>query len=454
MAALDRIRRFVGLPNLTTPTVAASTERGSAGAQWWSDEGWDMETHPDLQGANRYHEYDRMVAGDPKVSLMLEAMTTPIRRAGWAVEPASPDPVDQAIADMVAWNLGVGDHAGHMVGGWDDTLARMLLALTYGHMYHETVWGQPVEWRDADGDAHLIRPVRKVSPRWPHTIIRRVPDDGEPSGIRLIEQENTGDIPGEVLLVNRVRHHASPITGLSVLRPAYTYWRMKKGAVTTAAIGFDRFANPLVKVRHPAGTAHATRAKEIGRSVRAHEAGFVALPGPPPTEQLEGWDVTFEGAAGALVDPNPFVQLLDDQILSSGMVSFFGIGLQQRGSSEFGGTLADLFQMSLDAVAGGIATEVRQQVIARIVRENFGPQFAVPRLTAAPVSDLALEVLGRLVGDMSAAGMNVADLATQNHIRMRARLPVLEPGQERPEGSTATQLPLFGPDDGPPGAGE
>lgn len=408
-----------------------------------------MEAHPDLQGAARYHEFDRMVDGDPKVALMLEAMTTPIRRAGWAIEPASTDPVDEAIADMVRWVLGIGDqHAGHIVGGWDEAISRSLLALTYGHMYQELVWDTPTTWVDADGDPHIVRPLRKLSPRWPHTIIKRVPDDGEPSGVREIEQEHTGTIPGAKLLVNRSRPQTSPLTGRSVLRPAYTYWRLKKGAVTTAAIGFDRFANPLVKVRHPAGTGYATVAAAIGRNIKAHEQGWVGLPGVAPSEKQEGWDVTLEAAAGGLADPTPFWNLLNDEMLSAGMVSFFGIGLQQRGSSEFGGTLAELFQDSLDAIAGGLASEWRQQVIARIVAENFGPQFAVPRLVAAPVSDVGLETLGRLLTDMAGAGMNVADLETQNHIRMRARLPELEAGQETPEGTgpTATQLPLFGPD--------
>lgn len=446
---LDRARQFVALPsgniaeaptasvgiaeasdaNLYSGPGARVSQAGFRGGYDWTAS--DRESVPELMGARRYHEFDRMVAGDPIVSGGINAVVLPMVRARWYFEEGR-TPEDRAIRDMVAWNLGLDAcHTdGPMLGTWPSYLSMMLLALRYGSMTgYEVFDPEPRVWIDADGMPHVVRTLWDIEPRYPHVVdpIGYVPPEpGQRyrlAGMRQVGVERT--LPGEQLVHVVHRPEYGRFTGQSMIRPAYTWAKIKRQLIVSAAIAFDRWSMGIPVVRYPnAGGDDAKRqAERIGRSVRVNERAYVAFPGPEPRAGLgndDGWSIDLLNGNASVMDPLPLLKYLDQQILSSMLAHFLGLGSTETGARAVGEVLAGPFYLQTNAVMDALAAEITDQVVRRIVNVNFGPDVDVPALKHDPVKYDDMEVLGRFMADAAGAGVRFDDREAQNTARVRA----------------------------------
>lgn len=401
----------------------------------------DRETNPDLYGRARYPVYDSMWMSESPLKAAFLAVRESIAQGTFTITPASTDPVDMVVADMVTRNLGVGLAAnpdGWMAGTWTGLIRRLVHGrIAYGSMTEEILWGPVSTWTDQDGDEHTIRPLWRLSPRYPHTIEEYLPPaPGDRYPLGGVRQDGVKDvIPGAKLVHTVQDPEGGEHVGVSMLRAAYGPWKLKRKLIVDASIAFDRHLAGTPVVRHPDNTSAQRRAEDIGRSLRLHERAYVTFPGPPPSDlNPDGWDLTWE--RGEMGDPIPFLHYLDHLMVTSFLAAFLGLGTTETGSRAVGEVLAEPFYLALNAVAEDLAADLTNQLVRTIVRVNFGGDVAIPSVTFGRLNYRSLEALGRFIADLGSAGMNVTDRALQQHVRAVAGLPLLADDEpDVPEGT-------------------
>ncbi len=102
------------------------------------------------------------------------------------------------------------------------------------------------------------------------------------------------------------------------------------------------------------------------------------------------------------------------------LAHFLGLGSTETGARAVGEVLAGPFYLQVNAIMDGLAAEITDQVVRRIVEVNFGPDVDVPALRHDPVRYDDMEVLGRFMADAAGAGVRFDDREAQNTARVRA----------------------------------
>lgn len=402
-----------------TPT----TELGNV-ATWAQLGGWPYdpaEETPELLWPQSIHVYDRMRRQDAQIRAILHAITLPLRRPIWAVDPAGADP---AIAAEVAEDLDLpvlGKErtrpprtAGRF--SWSEHLRMALLALSYGHMPFEQVYDV------VDGKARL----RKLAPRFPATLVAvNVAADG---GLVSIEQYSplaTGPrndkglitIPADRLVFYSIDREGGSWQGNSILRPSYKHWLLKDRLIRVQAQAIERNGMGVPTINAPEGATQA-QIDEYSRMAQGYRAGEYSGGGLP-----FGAKLTLNGVQGTLPDALPAIEYHDTAIARSVLAQFLQLGTgSSSGNRALGGVFVDFFTAALDSLAGQVADTVTQHVVEDIVDLNYGPSVPAPKIVVRPVdgeSDLPVESLGILIE----RGAITVDDDLETFLRSRYRMP-------------------------------
>jgi hypothetical protein len=377
--------------------------------------------NPELSGAAKFPVYEEMAATDPTVKSLIWIPMLSIRGASWQLDPKDEaEPLDRMICDFVAQNLGIGDELGWMDLSWPKLVEQALgMMMRYGPCLEELVWDDLKTWRDADGDEHLTRPLARLSPRLPSSIqnFERRPDG---SILRIVQNiSGTKPIPGEKLSYMVFEQRPGYWDGVSLLRPAWGAWRIKKSLLISSGIGWDRFALGVPVVYHPDNPADEERARNIGRSLRSHERAYVNFPTDGPKEQ-SAWGLEILNAAQSLADPSPLIRLLSEQIAEAGLQHFMRQGLGQTGARATAEAQADPFYLAVEAIAGDLKRERARQVVRRIVEINFGKAAAddrCPNLTVSRIVPRDLVAISQALSYLSTAGFTFTDRGAIDDVR-------------------------------------
>lgn len=426
------LRRYTDLP----AGDLSSTIGGTAGADgdvWLGDlAAGGPDVNPALSGQAKFAVYDEMAKTDPGIKGLLLLFSLTARSAVWGLSPAAEgDPVAQAVRDFVAWDLGLEGKVGELDVSFGSTVAQAFeMALRDGPSLEELVWDDVREWRDADGDAHLVRPLARLAPR-PASTIASVERDTKGRIGRVTQRlANTRPIPAEKLCLFVAMPEAGRWDGVSLLRPAWGPWRIKKELLIAAGIGWDRFAMGLPVVWHPDTPGGEAKARSIGRSIRSHERSYVNFPLPSGGgRDAAEWGLEILNAAATLADPTPLLRFVSEQIAEAGLQQFTKLGVTDTGSRAVGDVQAEAFYMAVSAFANELARERSRQVIRRLVALNFGEQIAelaTPTLTVSKIASRNVETISRALSYLSAAGFTFTDRDAVDDVRDLlgfARLP-------------------------------
>ncbi|HLB04586.1 MAG TPA: hypothetical protein VJK66_06160 [Gaiellaceae bacterium] len=409
-------------------------ERGEAGAdseQWIRElAGGGPDVNPELTGSAKFAVYDEMRKTDPTIKSLLWIPSLAIRGANWGLEPRDErEGLDRLLADFVAANLGLEGEDGWLDLSWSKLTQQGLEEMVWGCMLEELVWGEIRSWRDADGDEHLVRPLARLAPRLPATVSKfeRATD----GAIAQVTQQlpNTRPIPGSKLSYLVFEQEAGRWDGVSLLRPAWGSWRIKKALLVAAGIGWDRFAMGLPVIWHPETPEGEERAKQIGRNVRSHERAYVHFPVPSGGSKADSeWALEILNAAATLADPTPLIKLLSDQQAEAGLLNFMRLGLGETGARATAEAQANPFYLACEAIADDLRRERMRQVIRRLIEVNFGAEAAAahcPRLTVSRIVPRDLETIARALGLLSTAGFAFTDRAATDDVRELVGFPKL-----------------------------
>ncbi|MFJ3957707.1 DUF935 family protein [Arthrobacter sp. NPDC090010] len=419
---------------------------------WGLDD--ELEKTPELQWPRNIEVYDAMRRQDAQVVSVLRAVTLPIRRTTWRIDPAGCKP---EVAQMVAEDLGLPLLGQEAVDtrrtkgrfSWDEHLRMALLMLTFGHSFFEQVYQI-----DDTGRARL----RKLAWRPPRTISRiEVAADG---GLVAIEQDGISGkdaprIPVDRLVAYVADREGGNWLGQSLLRPAYKFWLLKDRLLRVQAQTVDRngMGVPIYEAAPlPDGsTMNADEAKrrqkeeiehglQLAKGFRSGDAAGAAIP--------NGAKLELAGVKGQLPDATEPIRYYDEQIARAVLAHFLNLGTE-TGSWALGSTFADFFTMSLQTVGKTIADTTTQHVVEDMVDLNFGPDEPAPKIVFDEIG-ARHPATAEAIRALLQYGAIRADDELEKHLRQTYGLPAPDPTTAR---ETPAPAPTAEPDPQRGGAG-
>lgn len=393
-------------------TVSAPiAEIGHAGPGFWSAA--ERDPTPELRWPHSVRVYSRMRRQDAQVISVLKAVTLPVLRTGWRIDPAGARP---EVVALVAEDLGL-----PIVGGaqqprrrakgrfsWQRHLEWALkLSLAYGHMYFE----QQAVIDPLTGRARL----RKLAPRMPSTLRAvNVADDG---GLDSIEQIGAAK-PIPVSRLTAYIHDQDPgdWIGTSILRGAYKNWLLKDRLLRVDAQVIERNGMGIPSYEAAEGETDLEPGRKIAESWRSGDGSGAAFP--------HGGRLRLAGVEGTLPPALPSIRYHDEQIARSALLHFLNLGTQ-TGSWALGTTFADFFTYALQSEAEWARDVTNQHVVEDLVDWNWGPDEPAPLIECDEIGDrhAATAQAIKLLID---AGALSSDPALERHLRQQYGLPERE----------------------------
>ena len=393
---------------------------GSGVTAWQTLSEQTHETNPDLIWPASLEVFDKMRREDSQVGSVLRAVTLPIRRAKWVIDPAG---ARQEVVALIAGDLGLpvkGEDTPEPTRrrgrfSWEEHLRLALLELVFGHSFFEQVY------RPEGNRLHLA----KLAWRPPRTIAKvNVAKDG---GLESIEQHGVKQpIPVDRLVAYVNEREGGNWFGQSLLRTAYKNWLLKDRLLRIQALTAERNglglptytgAPPPDGLQGEAFETWRDSEKQAGldlaKGVRAGDAAGASLP--------HGAELEFKGVTGDLPDTDAPIRYHDEQIARAVLAHFLNLGTE-TGSWALGSTFANFFTDSLNAVSQQIADIAQQHIIEDLVDWNWGPGEPAPRLIPATIGSdhpITAESIKALVD----AKVLTADETLEAHVRGLFGLP-------------------------------
>ena len=424
----------------------ATSEKGYVnGTAWWPE--IQKETTPELVWPASLDVYDRMRRSDSQVISVLRAVTFPVRRTTWRIEPgAASEEVTRFVAEELGLNVaGEPDTAPRRTRdrfSWAEHLRLALTMLPFGHSFFE----QTYRWDPTVGRFHL----RKLGWRPPRTIsaVDVEPDGGLKSirqyGISTTGVSTSGDV---VIPVGRLVAYVNDREGgnwlgQSLLRPAYGPWLLKNPALRTWAITNQRNGTGVPIYKGAPVPESLTDPDEIkawqveeqkaGQALATSYTGGVNAGGTVP----HGADLELKGVTGRLPESDPLVRYCDEQIGRAVLANFLSLGGDNStGSYALGDTFANFFVQSLQTVAMQVADVSTQHIVEDLVDVNFGTGVPSPRVTFDEIGS-AHAIDGNTVQALVHAGVLSPDEPLEQHLRTIYRLPAADVATRRAAAGT------------------
>ncbi|MEU6580659.1 DUF935 family protein [Nocardia sp. NPDC046763] len=428
------------------------------GDYWFND----VETTPELRWPLCTRVYDRMRRQDAQVASILRALTLPILRTGWRLDPNGARPeVVQHIADDLRLPI-VGQDAHQQTTdedsqrkskprargrfSWTEHARLALLMVQYGHMFFEQVYRI-----SDDGRAHLA----KLAPRMPQSIAAiTVAADG---GLVSISQYAMGTVTGGFVAGGAGNAKEIPVSrlvgyiyereggvwiGSSVLRPAYKNWMIKDRLLRVQAQTIERNGMGIPSYKLAPQETDTAAGQAIATGLRAGDSSGVAMP--------NGADLQLLGIQGQIPDANTPIRYHDEQIARSILAHFLNLGTQ-TGSWALGSTFADFFVMSLQTLAQAVADTANQHIVEDLVDLNWGPDEPAPLIVFDEIGSMH-DATAEAIATLVAAGVLLPDSVLERAVRVQFGLPDKQPGapEAEPKPPAPEPVPSPGPAiDGP-----
>lgn len=418
----------------------------------------NTETTPELRWPLSVYVYDRMLRQDAQIASVHRAITLPVQRTQWRIDPnGARDEVVQFVSDDLHLPIvGANDETEQPkkrirnAFSWSDHVRLALLCLPYGHSFFEQIYQL-----DDQGYAHLS----KLAPRLPRSIANLVVS---PSGdLVSIAQYAMGTMTGgyEAITVGGVgagaqipakrivpyvnEREGGDWLGKSVLRAAYKNWILKDRMLRVQAQTVERngMGVPIYYAGENDTQEDLNKGQQMANDYRSGDSSGAGLP--------FGAKLRLQGVEGALPDADPVIRYHDEQIARALLAHFLNLGTQ-TGSWALGSTFADFFVMSLQTEAQLLADTANAFVVEKLVDINFGQDEPAPRLVFDEIGsrhDATAQALALLIQ----AGAVFPDRRLEGAVRDMYGLPQKE--ADAPDPSPTQKLAAPNPNAPDPGDG-
>jgi hypothetical protein len=409
---------------LTAPTAPI----GYTSDLWTYSLGDVLETVPDVLWPTSIQTFAQM-RRDPRLTAILAAYKLPIERATWTLSPAGCRPeVVQLVADDLGLPVAGVDRPGAArVRGvsWAEHLRLALNTLDFGHA------GFELNADTSSGQARLVGLLER-----PQATISTIHVDRQ-GALTGVSQDSRGEDKPPEISADRLcwysrEREGTNWAGVSLLRPAFAPWLLKREAQRVLATSVRRFSMGVPTVEWAAGTsptpAQQAAALQVAQQARVGDQAGAALP--------PGAALVLRGLSGSTPDALGFIRWLDQQMSQMVLAGFMDLGDTANGSRALGESFVDLFLLALQSTADQVADTVTRQVAARVVAWNWGDDEPVPAVTVADVGSRQ-EVTAEALNSLLASGALSAEPTLEAWVRKTWRLPERKtlpepPAQEEP----------------------
>lgn len=396
---------------VTAPTSERGyvVDSGPGRSNWWLSSS-EFEQVPELRWPLSIDVYDRMRRGDAQVASVLRAVTLPVLRTPWRLDPAG---AREEVVTQIADDLGlpvVGAEAGARARtkdrfAWSEHLRLALLMLPFGSIFFEQV-----ARIDDAGRARL----RKLGPRLPRTITAI--NVGEDGGLISIEQAGPASkvvIPVDRLVAYVHQREGGNWFGSSILRPAYKHWIIKDRLLRLQAQTIDRNGMGIPLYVGAEDETDLSGGASLAEAWRSGSNSGAAIP--------NGASLNLLGVQGELPDAEPAIRYHDEQIARAVLAHFLNLGTQ-TGSWALGSTFADFFTLSLQAVAEQVRDVTNSHVVEDLVDWNWGPDEPAPRVVFDEIGSHQAPT-AQAIAALVQAGVIQPDRVTEEFVRQVLGLP-------------------------------
>lgn len=398
--------------------------------------------------------YEKMRRTDAAIRAMLQVIKLPLRGATWTCEAATTDPVDEKIAEFCNSALFEDDA---MQESWDHTLRHILMQLEFGFSVLEKVW-------KVDEDGHYR--FKRLAPRLPKTI-REWHTDRNGKLLAIVQyapvpystrRYSSGKmptptyqttisyqyltIPAEYAAVFSLEREGDNYEGYSLLRNVYRNWFFKDEAYRVMGVGLDRWGVGIpvasLEDNHNLSNTDLDTLRDVLQAIRSNEKAYLVAPPHVKFELLQGSGSGGSGTAGNF--GISWIEHNDSQIARNVLAGFLTMGRDTHGTLGFGSRLTDMFISSLNGIAAGISSDMKQQLVKPLCDMNFDMsrrKYPEPKCLDLEQTDLTslLNMLAQLQGTIITPQDD-----DEMIIRKMLGLPKLDPKNARekpPESKTA-----------------
>lgn len=376
----------------------------------------EMEETPELQFPLSIRVFDRMRRQDAQVGSVLRAVTLPVRRTPWRIDPNGADPkIVKHVADDL--NLPIVGEPTQVRRrskdrfSWKEHLQLALLMLPHGFSYFEQVY----DIQSAlPGGTHLKklawRPARSIQ-------IANVARDG---GLVSIQQNGVEKpIPVEHLVAYVNDREGANWYGQSLLRTCYKNWLIKDDLLRTDTqtirrngmgvplyTGFESEGEKDPGLKKGLALAQSWRSGELSGGAIDHDAKMELL-----------------GVSGTLPQALPSIRYHDEQIARAVLAHFLNLGGGDGGHSyALGATLQDWFSLGVQSTGGLVRDTANAHVIEDLVDLTFGPDVVVPKLVFDEIGSKADAVI-QAIAYLVSSGVLHPDESLEHFVRTTLGVP-------------------------------
>lgn len=419
-------------PRVTPPTTEIGALRYSPPTSLLSWDYWldQDEFVPELKWPRSVKAYD-MMRTDSQLSGLYRAMTMPIRRFKFMIDPngSPPEMVDGVARDL---NLDVvGQEPAPRLRqknrfSHNKHLSQALLALIYGHAFFEQVG-----YIGDDGLWHL----KKLAPRLQKDVqeINVAPDGGLVSIRQIFSKNGMASWQGIEIPVDRLvayvwDQEGASWVGRSLFRDCYKNWLIKDRLLRVDAINHQRAGGvPWAEAPPGATPAEIAQMSKMAQEFKVGEESGAAVP--------QGGRLNIARVGGG-TDVVGSIRYHDDSMSRLFLHMFLQLGQTEFGSRALGDTFIEYAYLAQKAVAQWYVDTTNEHVIEDWVEWNYPADTGfTPLLTYVIEEDDEYLAVADLVSMIDAGAITVDD-DLEDSLRDRFELPARgtprEPAQPDP----------------------
>lgn len=356
---------------------------------------------------------------EARLSAILQGNGLQLRRCQWQLDGTGcrPEVVQLVADDLGLMVAGHDDPGAARVRGvsWHEHLRAALMADIYGHS------GFELAAEMADGLARLVGLFER--PPWTIGEIHVDPKSGAFLGVTQDSPvgKKTPQIRADRMAWYCREREGANWAGVSLLRPSFPAWLVKREVLRSTATGHRRFSMGVPVVREIPGTnptpAQHAAAAQFAQQARVGDQSGGALP--------PGFVFELVGLSGGVPDSLGFLEFLNREMSTSVLMQHLDLGAGQTGSRALGESFIDSWLLALETAAASVCDVATRQVAARIVEWNWGPDEPVPAVVASGVGSRR-EVTAESLQLLLSSGALSADPGLEEWVRREYRLPERE----------------------------
>ena len=342
-------------------------------------------------GEWKARDMSTMLVRDGTAAALESVLTLPIRQAKWAIEPAKSDNGEAEFIHSVL-------NEPHWKGGMEFPMQEIIGQMTSAQIYRKAFFEKVFHVRPTDGRVTYsklaFRPTATCEVKRNE---KTAAFDGFRQQVwlfggqdRLKKQRVPGyvDIPKIRSFVYIHGKHREPLIGTSELDLSYWCYQTKVKLLFLWYNYLEAQSLPKVITYGQDQPEANSRADDVASMRQSGVVGWVR-----PADSSKSFDLLETNGEGA-DQFNAALTFLESWQTSSVLAGFMGLASAAtggRGSFALSSDQSDFFLMSRQAITAEMQEDITHQVVADLVRLNFGSDAAFPKFVFGPLVDQGVQ---------------------------------------------------------------